>query len=105
LAVTQNAAATRLFHNATAKPGMRVRLRGPAGNPTCVGAVLRVRSNGQMGPPREIHSGSGYWSQDSATEVIQVTTFPAELSVRWPNGQTSSFPLTSEAREVTYTQP
>ena len=31
LAVTQNNGQTRLFHNVTAKPGLRVKLAGPAG--------------------------------------------------------------------------
>ena len=32
LVVAQNGAATKLFHNTGAKPGLRVRLTGPAGN-------------------------------------------------------------------------
>src|SRR5690606_8286809 len=34
LAVAQNGNAIRLFHNVKAAPGLRVRLRGPPGNPT-----------------------------------------------------------------------
>src|SRR5262249_31448153 len=32
LVVTQNGAETKLFHNVRAKPGLRVKLRGPPGN-------------------------------------------------------------------------
>src|SRR5262249_26205378 len=41
LVVTQNGESTRLLHNLGAKPGLRVRLRGPATNPSGIGAVLR----------------------------------------------------------------
>src|SRR6185436_8649642 len=37
LVVTQNGAETRLFHNTIAKPGLRVRLKGPSGNRKGIG--------------------------------------------------------------------
>src|SRR5581483_11968067 len=70
LAVSQNGAATRLFHNKTAKPGLRVRVQGPATNPDGVGTQLRVVYGDRMGPVREIEAGSGYWSQNGATQVF-----------------------------------
>ena len=42
LAVSQNGAATRLFHNAGAKPGLRVRLIGSPANPDAIGAQIRI---------------------------------------------------------------
>src|SRR5205823_10858972 len=42
LVVTQNGAETKLFHNVGAKPGLRVRLSGPPGNPAGVGAQVRL---------------------------------------------------------------
>src|SRR5437773_5375623 len=68
LVVAQNGAETKLFQNIGAKPGLRIRLSGPAGNPFGVGATLRLGLGQKMGPAREIHSGSGYWSQDSAVQ-------------------------------------
>jgi hypothetical protein len=70
LAVTQNGAETKLFRNEGAIPGLRVRLRGPLGNPSGIGAVLRLVFGQRMGPAREIHAGSGYWSQDSVVQVL-----------------------------------
>ena len=70
LVVTQNGAPTRLFQNVTGQPGLRVRLSGPPGNPTGVGATLRLKSGPRLGPAREIHAGSGYWSQDSAIRFL-----------------------------------
>jgi len=62
LVVTQNSGETRLFRNVSAKPGLRVRLRGPPGNPLAIGASLRLENDSVQGPVREIHAGSGYWS-------------------------------------------
>jgi hypothetical protein len=105
LVVTQNGAETRLFHNVGAKPGLRVRLRGPAGNPRGIGAVMRLKFGARFGPAREIHGGSGYWSQDS---VVQVMGLPAEATgiwVRWPGGRAVTADLAPKAREVEVSFP
>src|SRR5947208_1181277 len=57
LVVTQNGAETKLYHNLGAKPGWRVRLKGTAGNPAGVGAVLRAKFRDRYGPAREVHAG------------------------------------------------
>ena len=100
LVVTQNGAATRLYHNLGAIPGLRVRLRGPPGNPTGIGAVIQIDYGDHLGPAREIHAGSGYWSQDSAVTVIARAARPAKLRVRWPGGKTTSAEIPAEAREI-----
>jgi hypothetical protein len=100
LAVSQNGTYTRLFHNLRAKPGLRVRLAGPPGNPTGIGAVLRLRSGDRLGPAREVHAGSGYWSQDSAVQVLARLPEPMKLSVRWPGGAVTTADLPKGAREV-----
>ncbi len=69
LVVSQNGAATCLYENVGARPGLRVRLRGPRGNPLGIGAIIRLQSGRRMGPAREVHAGCGYWSQDSTTQV------------------------------------
>jgi hypothetical protein len=79
LAVAQNGAETRLFRNLAAKPGLRVRLEGPAGNPCGIGAVLRLRCGGKLGPARELHAGSGYWSQDSSIQVLGAPSAPTAI--------------------------
>jgi len=70
LVVTQNGTTTKLYHNLRAKPGLRVRLAGPAGNPSGIGATMRLKSGDRFGPAREIHAGAGYWSQDSPVQVL-----------------------------------
>jgi hypothetical protein len=101
LVVTQNGAETKLYQNSSSKPGLRVRLQGPSGNPTGVGAMLRLQSGGQLGPAHEIHAGSGYWSQDSAVSVLGSATTPTKLLVRWPGGSTTTTDLPAGVREVT----
>ena len=96
--VTQNGAETKLYRNATASPGLRVRLAGPPGNPNAIGAAMRVIKNGKPLPMREIHAGSGYFSQDS---FVQVFPFPAsELWVRWPGGKITLTQIPEGIREM-----
>ena len=100
LVVTQNGAATKLFHNDGAKPGLRVRLSGLAGNPLGIGASIRLLFGQRNGPVREIHAGSGYWSQDSAVQVLSTPEPPTRLWVRWPGGKTNVADVPASAREV-----
>ena len=100
LAVTQNGAATKLFRNRTAKPGLRVRLNGPPGNPDGVGAQIRIFFGERAGPLREIHAGSGYWSQDSAVQVMATPLAPKAIWIRWPGGRTTTNTVPADAREI-----
>jgi hypothetical protein len=100
LAVTQNGAATRLFENVGARPGLRVKLIGPSGNPDGVGAVIRVESNSRAGAAREVHAGAGYWSQDSVVNVMAAPASPARISVRWPGGKSGSAEIPANANRV-----
>ena len=84
LAVTQNGAETKLYHNIRAKPGLRVRLLGNSGNPSAVGAAMRLFFETGPGPVREIHAGSGYWSQDGAIQVVAALKPAKQIWVRWP---------------------
>jgi hypothetical protein len=101
LVVTQNGAATKLFHNVAARPGLRIRLAGPPGNPSGVGATLRLKFGSRLGPGREIHAGSGYWSQDGAVQVLGTPEPPTGISLLWPGGKRTMADLPSEAVEIT----
>jgi hypothetical protein len=100
LVVTQNGAPTRLFQNVTGKPGLRVRLAGPPGNPAGVGAILRFKTGAHFGAAREIHGGSGYWSQDSAVQVMSIAEAPAQLWIRWPGGATTTSDIPAGSKEI-----
>ena len=132
LAISQNGAATRLYRNTGAKPGLRVRLAGPPSNPDAVGAQVRIvydsslssraptfssraptlssRAKSRdllfraMGPIREISAGSGYWSQNGAVQVFGLSNTPTAVWVRWPGGGETSAPVPPGAREVTITR-
>jgi hypothetical protein len=105
LAVTQNGAATRLFQNRGAAPGLRVRLVGPPGNPSAIGAQLRLRYGDRGGPVREIQAGSGYWSQNGAVQVLGRAGQPTALWVRWPGGREQVVSLVAGQAEVTVRSP
>ena len=100
LVVTQNGAETRLYHNRRAEPGLRVRLQGPEGNPCGIGSQLRLVLGGRMGPVREIHGGSGYWSQDSVVQVLGTPEAPTAIWVRWPGGTTTTSQVPPHALTV-----
>ncbi|MCI0693389.1 FG-GAP-like repeat-containing protein [candidate division KSB1 bacterium] len=101
LVVTQNGAATKLYRNLGAKPGLRIRLAGPKENPLGVGATIRFVYADGFGPAREVHAGSGYWSQDAATQVMGASQQPEKIWVRWPGGRVSNFEFPAGAREMT----
>jgi len=100
LVVAQNHGATKLYRNRGGRPGLRVRLAGPPGNPHGIGASLRLAFGQRMGPAREIHAGSGYWSQDSAVQVLATPEAPTRISVRWPGGKLVSADVPPDAREI-----
>jgi hypothetical protein len=100
LVVCQNNEQTRLFHNAHAKQGLRVRLAGPAGNPQGIGAVMRLEFGGRLGPAREVQAGSGFWSQNSSVQVLGTPEPPTAIQVRWPGGKSTTSPVPKAALEV-----
>ena len=104
LAVSQNSAETRLFHNRGARPGLRVRLVGPPGNREGIGAQLRLVYGERLGPAREVQAGSGYWSENGAVQVMGLSGTPTAVWVRWPGGSEARVPVPSQAREVTLTR-
>ncbi|MCX6924774.1 MAG: CRTAC1 family protein, partial [Verrucomicrobia bacterium] len=101
LVVSQNAGETKLYRNEGGKAGLRVRLVGGGSNGDGVGGVVRLGAGGKWGAAREVHGGSGYWSQDSAVQVMSMGQEPAtEIQVRWPGGKVTSNTLPAKVREV-----
>ena len=103
LVLTQNGSETKLYHNERARPGLRVHLKGPAGNPTGAGAVLRLQSKAGKGYAREVHMGGGYWSVDGATQVMTSVDTPEAITVRWPDGSFATAPVPAGTKELTLT--
>lgn len=100
IAVSQNAAETRLFRNRGAAPGYRVRVVGPASNPLAIGAQVRLVYGERAGPVREIQAGSGYWSQNGAIQVFGLLGTATAVRVRWPGGQETVRPVPAGAKEI-----
>jgi len=92
--------ADKLYENRGAKPGLRVRVQGPASNPDAVGAQVRLAYGEQMGPVQEIQAGAGYWSQNGAVQVLGTASTPTAVWVRWPGGGETRTPVPAGAREV-----
>jgi len=105
LVVAQNAGQTRLYHNLTGKPGLRVRLRGSSANPHGIGASVRLKFGDRFGPAQEVHGGSGYWSQDSTVMVFGLPTEPTQAWVRWTGGKTTLIPIPAGSREIQISYP
>jgi len=84
LAVGQNGAETTLWHNIRARPGVRVKWKGPPGNPAGFGASVRLVHGDRMGPRHEWHGGSGWWSVDGRVAVLGLRGEPTAIEVRWP---------------------
>jgi hypothetical protein len=100
LVVAQHGGPTKLFQNVRGTSGVRMRLQGLKGNPSAVGAIVRLKFAERFGPAREIHAGSGYWSQDSATLVLAAPIAPAALQIRWPDGQLQDWPWPAGVKSI-----
>ena len=97
--VGQNGAATVLFRNTTARPGLRVRFAAGL-RP----AVLRLIYPNGLGAAREVRLGGGYWSQDGAP-VLGSAADPLGLWVRWTAKDSVRVPLRPGQRSVTVAAP
>ena len=103
LIITQNGALARLYQNKEARPGLRIKLNAGPANPTGVGAVLRLEwEGGKLGPSRLIAAGSGYWSQDSAVQILGSPkgVKPTHLVVHWPGGKNTRTEIPKDSQEI-----
>lgn len=100
LIVTENGAETRLFINQRGTPGIRIRLKGPPHNTAAIGASMRLTDGEWQGAMREIHAGSGYWSQDSPTTILATPRAARNVRVKWPGGRETRSIVPVGATEV-----
>jgi hypothetical protein len=100
LVVGQNGAGTKLYRNVGGKPGLRIRLKGGANNPSGVGVQMRLKWGEKLGPVREVKAGSGYWSQEGAVQVLGMKEEATGIWVRWPGGKTVSAEVPKGAKEI-----
>ena len=106
LAISQNGAATKLYQNVGARKGLIVQLVGPPGNPSAVGAQIRLHYRGnRLGPAREIQAGSGYWSVNSPVQVMGLDGEADAVWVRWPGGKETIEPIPRGQTKVRLVHP
>ncbi len=99
--VTQNGNATKLLRNRGGKPGLRVKLAGPSGNPRGFGAQIRLSFGARSGPARQVSGGGGYWSQDASTLILASDEDAVSLQALWPGGRRTTTALPKNTREIT----
>lgn len=101
LLASRNNDTTLAFRN-NGRPGRRmfgVRLQGPPGNPSAVGARVTVEHADGARQVAEVHAGTGCFTQSSATCFFgSPPSNPARrVLVRWPNGAVSEAPAPAAA--------
>ncbi len=103
-AVTRNSDSTQVYRNrgVTGRHSLSVRLRGPAGNPTAVGARVAVEYADGSRATVEIGAGAGYYSQSAAAGFFgwREANPPRKIVVRWPDGTTSEHPVPAGAARL-----
>ncbi|MDZ7694925.1 MAG: FG-GAP-like repeat-containing protein [Balneolaceae bacterium] len=101
MAVSQNNYHTKLYLNKVDNAGLRIILEGPPSNQDAIGSGIRLIYEDQSaGPLREIQAGSGYWSQNSFTQVLGMNKQVSEIEVHWFDGKRQS--VNAEQGKVEY---
>jgi enediyne biosynthesis protein E4 len=62
--------------------------------------MIRLRYPHGLGPAREIQAGAGYWSQNSAVQVLGLETNPTSVWIRWPGGCVTETSIPEGVQEV-----
>ena len=95
LVVSQNGNSIKVFENQTNNTGLRITLRGLPSNRNGVGSTIRlIYENGERGPARQVQSGSGYWSQNSLSQVLGFgENSVAEIEIVWPDKTLQTVPV------------
>jgi len=73
-----------IYQNNATKPRIAVRLTGPKGNTSGIGARIEVNHGDQV-QSQEMISGGRYLSSDDSLRVFAMSGGAAELKVIWPN--------------------
>jgi hypothetical protein len=107
--VTRNDDTMLAFHNGglAGRRPLRVALKGPAGNPTAVGARITVEFLDGTAEVSEVYAGSGYYSQSTAACFFGYPSAnpPQRIRVRWPSGTATEQNFTAGSTTVTLTAP
>ncbi len=106
LIVSQNSSKTRLFFNKTERSGYSVRLTGPDNNKDGIGSTIRlIYEGGKKGPARFIKTASGYWSQNSMTQIMGYSDIPEFIKVEWFDGTTQYIEIEDDVKNYNISYP
>ncbi len=109
LLVGRNDGAPLVFTNGTpsAERILTVRLVGRPGNAAAIGARVTVARSDGLKQCDEARAGGGYLSQSSSRLFFGLgrTNQAVSVTIRWPDGSSSTRPLDPNAREATIRQP
>ncbi len=83
-----------------------VRLVGRQGNPTAIGARVRVHFSDGSVQTAEVRAGSGYLSQSTSTLTFGVSASAKvdKIELRWPDGSVANLVPSSEVGPITIEQ-
>jgi hypothetical protein len=107
--VSRNNSTTLAFHNngVAGRHSLRILLRGPAGNPTAVGARITVELTDGSSQTSEVCAGSGYYSQSAAACFFGYpdSNPPKNIRVRWPSGVITEHGYLPDSSTMTLSAP
>ncbi len=107
--VTRNNSTSLAFLNQGVKErrSLRIQLRGPAGNPTAIGARVTLELADGTTRTSEVYAGSGYFSQSTAACFFGYLPAnpPRQIHVRWPSGATSTYPVSPQSSTIVLAAP
>jgi hypothetical protein len=85
-------------------PFLSVGLRGPAGNPTGVGARIELLQNGKVLARGEVQAGGSYLAQSSPVVMFAKVPADAVVRVHWPDGSSSETKVENPSGSMTVTR-
>jgi hypothetical protein len=104
---TRNNNTTLAFRNrgVSGRRSLCVLLRGPAGNPTAVGARITAVMGGGSAQVAEVYAGSGYYAQSTPACFFGYgdSNPPRHVIVRWPSGNSSKHEVPARAGRLVLT--
>jgi len=107
--VTRNNSTSLAFLNQGVKErhSLRIQLRGPAGNPTAIGARVTLELADGTTRTGEVYAGSGYFSQSTAACFFgyMPANPPRQILVHWPSGATSTHPVPPQSFTIVLAAP
>jgi len=106
---TRNNSTALAFQNGRVAGGnsLRVILRGPAGNPSAVGARVTLELADGSAQVGEVYAGSGYCSQSTAACFFGYpdSNPPRRARVRWPSGTATAHDVPGRSATLVLSAP